>query len=197
MLHRQVGRSPMGGVREPQPVKFFVGILTALASALTELQGSLEKEFGPVESVSELLEFDYTDYYEPEMGTGLKRKFWGFSRLASPDALVDLKLFTNRMEQTIAIDGKRRVNIDPGYLTAARVVLASTKDFAHRLYLGKGIYGEVTLVFQKKDFHALPWTYPDYRSEAYLQFFRELRKVYMAQLAFSGSMSVDRDSPAR
>ena len=80
------------------------------------------------------------------------------------------------------------MNIDPGYLTAARVVLASTKDFAHRLYLGKGIYGEVTLLYQKKDFQALPWTYPDYRSEAYRQFFRELRRVYMAQLAASGSM---------
>ncbi len=172
----------MGEVRDPQPVKVFVGILTAQPSALAELRGSLEEQFGPVDCESELLEFAYTDYYEPEMGAGLKRMFFGFSRLASPDALVDLKLFTNRVERTLAINGKRTVNIDPGYLTAARVVLASTKDFAHRLYLGKGIYGEVTLVYQKKDFQALPWTYPDYRSEAYLQYFRKLRKAYVAQL---------------
>ena len=175
----------MGEVRDPQSVKFFVGILTALPPALTELRGPLEERLGPVDSESDLLDFAYTDYYQPEMGSGLKRKFWGFGRLASPDALVDLKLFTNRVERTLAIDGKRTVNVDPGYLTAARVVLASTKDFAHRLYLGKGIYGEVTLMYQKKDFQALPWTYPDYRSEAYLQYFRELRKVYMAQLASS------------
>jgi hypothetical protein len=187
----------MGEVKEPQPVKFFVGILTALPPALTGLRGPLEERFGPVDSESDLLEFAYTDYYEPEMGAGLKRKFWGFRRLAVPDVLVDLKLFTNRVERTLAFNGKRTVNVDPGYLTAARVVLASTKDFAHRLYLGKGIYGEVTLMYQKKDFQALPWTYPDYRSEAYLQYFRELRKVYMAQLASSGSMSGDRDSPAR
>jgi hypothetical protein len=172
----------MGEAREPQPVKVFVGILTAATSVLARLQGSLEEQFGPVDCESELLEFAYTDYYEPEMGAGLKRKFWGFSRLAVPDALVDLKLFTNRVEQALAIDGKRTVNIDPGYLTAARVVLASTKDFSHRLYLGKGIYGEITLMYQKKRFQALPWTYPDYRSEAYHQYFRELRRVYMAQM---------------
>lgn len=179
----------MGEVRDPQPVKAFVGVLTARPSSLSELRRSLEREFGLADCESELLDFHYTDYYEPEMGAGLKRKFWGFSRLAGPDALVNLKLFTNGVEQGLAVDGKRTVNIDPGYLTAARVVLASTKDFAHRLYLGKGIYGEVTLVFQRKDFRSLPWTYPDYRSEAYLQYFRELRRVYMAQLASSGSMS--------
>ena len=178
----------MGEVREPQPVKFFVGILTALPSALAGLRGSLEERFGPVDGESELLEFAYTDYYEPEMGPGLKRKFWSFGRLASPDALVDFKLFTNQVEQTLANQGKRRVNIDPGYLTAARIVLASTKDFAHRLHLGKGIYGEVTLLYQKKDFQVLPWTYPDYRSEAYLRYFRQLRRVYRAQLASSENM---------
>ena len=187
----------MGEVRKTQPVKLFVGILTALPSALTDLRVSLEEQLGPADTESELLEFAYTDYYEPEMGAGLKRKFWGFRRLAMPDVLVDLKLFTNRVEQTLAVNGKRTVNIDPGYLTAARVVLASTKDFAHRLYLGRGIYGEVTLMYQKRDFQALPWTYPDYRSEAYLQYFRELRKVYMAQLISSGSVSGDWDSPAR
>jgi Domain of unknown function (DUF4416) len=184
----------MGEVREPQPVKVFVGILTALPSALTELRGSLEEEFGPVDCESQLLKFDYTSYYEPEMGPDLKRVFMGFRRLASPDALVDLKLFTNRLEQTLAFNRKRAVNIDPGYMTAARVVLASTKDFAHRLYLGKGIYGEVTLVYQKKDFQALPWTYPDYRSEGSGQFFRELRRIYMTQLAEYGSMTGEKDS---
>jgi len=178
----------MGEVREPQPVKVFVGILLALPSTLPELHALLEDQLGPIDTQSQLLEFDYTNYYEPEMGSGLKKELLGFGSLASPEALVDLKLFTNRVERTFAVNGKRTVNMDPGYLTAARVVLASTKDFAHRLYLGKGIYGEVTLIYQKKDFQTLPWTYPDYRSEAYRQFFRELRRVYMAQLTASGSM---------
>jgi len=177
----------MGEVREPQSVKVFIGILLALPSTLLELRVLLAEQLGPVDSESQLLEFDYTNYYEPEMGPDLKRIFLGFHRLASPDALVDLKLFTNRVEKNFAVNGKRNVNIDPGYLPAARVVLASTKDFAHRLYLGKGIYGEVTLIYQKKDFRALPWPYPDYRSEGCQQFFRDLRSVYMAQLAVSGA----------
>jgi hypothetical protein len=173
----------MGDVRQPQPVKVFVGLLTAKPLALPVLNGLLEERLGPVDCESPLLDFAYTDYYEPEMGVELKRKFFGFGRLASPDSLVDLKLFTNQVEQTLAINGRRTVNMDPGYLTPARVVLASTKDFGHRLYLGKGIYGEVTLMYQKKSFLALPWTYPDYRSEVYQRFFKELRRVYMGQLA--------------
>lgn len=186
----------MGEVRKPQPVKFFVGILTGAPAALTELRGTLEEQLGSVDIESELMEFVYTDYYEPELGGGLKRKFWGFSRLAMPDALVETKLFTNRVEQAWAVNGKRTVNIDPGYMTAARIVLASTKDFSHRLYLGKGIYGEVTLVFEKKGFRALPWTYPDYRSEDYTKYFRELRRVYVGQMASSGNMSGNSDALA-
>ena len=173
----------MGEIRDPQPVKVFVGILTHLPSSLPQLRGSLEEHLGPIDYESQLLDFDFTDYYEPEMGSGLKRNFWGFRRLVDPGALVDLKLFTNQLEQTLAVNGKRIVNIDPGYLTAARIVLASTKDFGHRLYLGKGIYGEVTLMYQKKGLRPLPWTYPDYRSEAYHEFFKGLRQVYMTQLA--------------
>lgn len=180
----------MGEVREPQPVKVFVGVLTAEPSALPQLRGSLEKLLGPVDCESQLLEFDFTNYYEPEMGSGLKRQFWGFRRLAQPESLVDMKLATNRLEQASAANGKRKVNVDPGYLTAARLVLASTKDFGHRLYLGKGIYGEVTLMYQKRGFRPLPWTYPDYRSEAYHRFFRELRQVYVAQLGSAGAASV-------
>jgi hypothetical protein len=187
----------MGEVREPQPVKVFVGVLLALPSALPEVRALLAEQFGPADCESQLLEFSYSDYYEPEMGPDLRRMFLGFHRLASPEALVDLKLFTNRVERTFAVNGKRTVNIDPGYLMAARVVLASTKDFAHRLYLGRGIYGEITLLYRKKDFQTLPWTYPDYRSEVYRQFFRELRRVYMAQLTESASMVGEKGFLAR
>ena len=178
----------MGEIREPQPVKVFVGVLTANIHILPELKEALEQKLGPVTLQSEVLDFNYTDYYEAEMGPALKRVFLAFQRLVNPEALVELKLFTNGLEQNLAQNGKRTVNLDPGYLTPARVVLASTKDFGHRLYLGKGIYGEVTLMYQKKDFRALPWTYPDYRSEAYLRFFRELRRVYLAQLDTAQSM---------
>jgi hypothetical protein len=173
----------MGKTREPQKVKIFVGLLIARLSPLPQVCRLLEEKLGTVDLSSQALDFNYTNYYEAEMGTGLKRVFLGFSDLVTPDKLVDIKLFTNGLEQTLSEGGKRLVNLDPGYLTAAKVVLATTKDYAHRLYLGSSIYGEVTLVFRKKQFQPLAWTYPDYRTEAYHEFFRQLRSKYMRQLA--------------
>jgi len=173
----------MGKAGEPQKVKIFVGLLIARLSLLPQVRQLLEEKLGTVDLSSQALDFNYTDYYEAEMGTGLKRVFLGFSELVTPDRLVDIKLFTNNLERTLSEGGKRQVNLDPGYLTAAKVVLASTKDYAHRLYLGSGIYGEVTLVFRQKQFQPLAWTYPDYRTEAYHEFFRQLRSTYMGQLA--------------
>jgi len=177
----------MGQAKDPQPVKAFVGILTARVSLLPEVDELLQERLGPIDVGSETLDFDYTRYYEAEMGSGLKRRFLGFERLAHADALVETKLFTNELEQKLSEEGRRRVNLDPGYLTAARVVLASTKDYAHRLYLGRGVYGEVTLIYQERGFQALPWTYPDYRSEPYHQFFRHLRRAYLTQTGTKGT----------
>ena len=173
----------MGKAGELQKVKIFAGLLIARLSLLPQVYRLLEEKLGTVELSSQVLDFNYTNYYEAEMGTGLKRVFLGFSDLVTPDRLVDIKLFTNNLERTLSEGGKRLVNLDPGYLTAAKVVLATTKDYAHRLYLGSGIYGEVTLVFRQKQFQPLAWTYPDYQTEAYHEFFRQLRSTYMRQLA--------------
>jgi hypothetical protein len=177
----------MGEARDPQLVKIFVGMLTAQLSLLPKVDNLLQERLGPIDIESELLDFNYTRYYENEMGAGLKRRFLGFHRLVHPDALVEVKLFTNQLEQALSEQGKRPVNLDPGYLTAAKVVLASTKDYAHRLYLRDGIYGEVTLVYQNRRFQTLPWTYPDYRSEPYHGFFRRMRAAYLAQLGTEGT----------
>jgi hypothetical protein len=173
----------MGKAGEPKKVKIFADLLIARLSLLPQVYRLLGEKLGTVDLSSQVLDFTYTNYYEAEMGAGLKRVFLGFSDLVTPDRLVDIKLFTNDLERTLSEGGKRLVNIDPGYLTAAKVVLATTKDYAHRLYLGSGIYGEVTLIFRQKQFQPLAWTYPDYRTEAYHEFFRQLRSQYMRQLA--------------
>ena len=173
----------MGKTREPQKVKIFIGLLIAELSLLPQVRRLLEEKLGTIDLSSQVLDFNYTDYYEAEMGTGLKRVLLGFSDLVTPDRVVDIKLYTNKLEQTLSEGERRLVNLDPGYLTAAKVVLATTKDYAHRLYLGSGIYGEVTLVFHSKQFQPLAWTYPDYQSEAYHEFFRQLRSKYVMQLA--------------
>ena len=177
----------MGETREPQLVKTFVGILTGRLSLLSMVNNLLQERLGPIDIESDLLEFNYTRYYENEMGPGLTRCFVGFDLLEPPDRLVEVKSFTNELERTFSEEGKRVVNLDPGYLTAAKVVLASTKDYAHRLYLGDGIYGEVTLIYQDKRFRILPWTYPDYRTEMYHEFFMRLRAAYLAQIAAEGT----------
>ena len=172
----------MGGIRQPKPVLLFIGMLVADLPILDEVSKSLEAKFGPIELASKLIDFNFTTYYEPELGMGLKRQFLGFRNLVPPEMLPEVKLWTNALEDSRRVAEKRLFNLDPGYLTPARLVLASTKDFAHRLYLGHGIYGEVTLLFQKGKFESLPWTYPDYRSQEYQEFFLELRRLYMAQL---------------
>lgn len=177
----------MGQAREPQPVKIFVGILTSQSALLPKLGNLLEERLGPIDVESDILDFDYTRYYEKEMGPKLKRRFLGFHGLVYPDALVEIKHFTNQVEQAVSEQGGRLANLDPGYVTAARIVLASTKDYAHRIYLGKGIYAEVTLLYQSGRFQTLPWTYPDYRSDAYREFFKRMRAAYLAQIGTKGS----------
>lgn len=171
----------MGKIRSVGPVKYFFGLIgregpVEKARQLLDDRYGLEEENGPV------WDFKDTDYYEKEMGTGLKRQFVACRGLKAAGELADLKVMSNELEGSMSGPRGRSINIDPGYLDAARIVLASTKDFAHRLYLGRGIFGEVTLMFKGKQFHPQEHTYPDYRSTEYLEYFRGLRQRFMGEL---------------
>jgi hypothetical protein len=172
----------MGTARTPQPVKLIASLLTGEADLLVEARIRLSQTFGPVDFESELLPFDHTDYYSPEFGPGLQRQIVTFERLIDPGSLPAIKRQTNDLEQSLLRDGKRRVNIDPGYVSLGKMVLASTKDHAHRLYLGQGTYGEGTLTYQRGRFRPWPWTYPDYASDHYCGLFDTIRERYKAQL---------------
>jgi len=172
----------MGTAREPEPVKLVVSLLTGDPALLAEVKGALSQEFGPIDLESELLPFDHTDYYAPEFGPGLERQIVTFEKLVDPGRLPYIKRWTNDLEGSLARDGKRRVNIDPGYISLGKLVLASTKNHAHRLYLGQGIYGESTLSYQRGHFRPWPWTYPDYAGDAYSALFEQIRERYKAQL---------------
>lgn len=181
----------MGTARPPAPVKLVVSILGGDVALLDEAEACLQEAFGPVDYQSALLPFHHTTYYEPEMGPDLKRRIVAFQRLVDPGDLAAIKRKTNALEEQWAAEGKRRVNLDPGYLDLAKLVLASTKDHGHRIYLGQGIYAEVTLQYRGGRFQPWPWTYPDYASEEYCRLFQEIRTLYHAQLralkAASGS----------
>jgi hypothetical protein len=168
---------------EPPPVKLIMGLIFALEAPMAAVHRQLEAAYGRIDLETTLRPFVWTHFYEREMGPMLQRQFWSFETLIAADALADLKHQTNTMERTFAgHGGQRRVNLDPGYIDLAKLVLATTKDQQHRLYLGQGIYAEVTLRYTGGRFVPWEWTYPDYRTAEYLAFFDAVRQGYRQQL---------------
>jgi hypothetical protein len=167
----------------PQPVKLFVGMISPQYSLFEDIKKVLQGMYGPVDMESPVWPWDHTDYYTEEMGRGLQRKFIFFQRLIHPGAIADIKLRTAELERDFLNEsGGRRVNLDPGYLDSARVALVSTDDYSHRLYLGGGIYGEVTLIYSGNDYMVLPYSYPDFRSRQYRDLFKRARELYQAEI---------------
>ncbi len=177
----------MGTITTPQPVKAVIGVLTTVPCLLPTVYAELRQRLGPIDFTSELMPFTSTTYYETEMGPNIQRQFISFERLVDAGTLAEMKLFTNTVERMFALkkpNGEaRRVNLDAGYLCLAKLVLASTKDHAHRLYLRDGIYAEITLRFYRKTFQPWEWSYPDYRLPTYIAIFNQIREIYRNQLA--------------
>ena len=175
----------MGSIRTFTPVKLFAGILASEAECLAAAESGLSSEYGPIDLRSPVIPFTFTDYYRRETGGNIVRMFLSFERLIDAGQLPEIKRRTNALEDDFAAAGrgvKRPVNLDPGYVEHSKVVLASTKNFYHRMYLGRGIFGEVTMHFRNNTWEFFPWTYPDYQSSEYQKFFLELRRLYRAQL---------------
>jgi len=168
--------------RPLESVKLFAGLLFSEPQVFEEAKARLSKKFGPIDLESGVFGFDHTDYYSGEMGEGLKRKFLSFQKLKNAEALFAAKRYTNSLEDTLSASERRRVNIDPGYLTLGKVVLFSTKDYTHRVYLKKGIFAEVTLYYKNGSYTPWDWTYPDYKTEGYIQFFNQARNRYAEDL---------------
>lgn len=174
----------MGRAKEPVLAKLFMSLIVNQEDILQQGIQDLKKDFGEIDFISERFPFDFTDYYNQEMGDNLYRHFITFEPLVSPDALPDIKCATNHLEEKFAASGgDRRINVDPGYLCQAHVILATTKAYTHRPYLRKGIYADLTLIYRNKSFQPLDWTYPDYRQEKVIQLFNRLRKEYSEKLA--------------
>ena len=166
------------------PVKLVCGIIASEDMFFGRAEDMLQSLYGPVDLRSPLFAFDLTDYYKAQMGGGLSRAFLSFSSLITPESLSAIKLRTNVLEEEIrqasGLD-RRVVNIDPGYITPAALIMATTKDFAHRVPLGHGIYAHLEFLFSRTGIRVLEWTYPDFRQARYQDFFRELRAVFLAQ----------------
>ncbi len=186
------------------PVKLITGLLSPKLSGFTDARTYLEKKFGQIDNESRVFNFSCTSYYEKEFGGDLKRKFFSFKKLARLNGNYRVKLYTNSVEKKLAkkksatidsvdlnrISGGqygralpgRTVNIDPGYVSLSKMVLFTTKNRSHRIYIDGGIYADLEFQFVKKSFRALPWTYPDYRTREYIDFFNSVRKIYLGQV---------------
>ncbi len=181
----------MRELSEPVPALFFCGLLFSDTDIFRKARKRLEARFGQADSSPEW-PFIHTDYYSQEMGSELTRVFLVFSKMVQQDCLPDAKLICREIEKEFmedALSGRppgRRVNIDPGLLTPERLVLATGKNFTHRIYLGRGVFAEITLIATRSGFRTLEWTFPDYASTEILEFWNSTRKTYLAELKKQG-----------
>lgn len=172
----------MSKLHAAAPVKPLFSLLASDLEVMVETMHLLSDRCGKPEYISRLELFDYSDYYEKEMGAPLIRRFVFFETLIPPEELPALKLFSNDIEERFCREGKRRVNIDPGYLALSHLILATGKGYSHRPYLRDGVYADLTLIYAHGAFQPLPWTYPDYASPSMLLMLNNIRQRYLVQL---------------
>lgn len=171
----------MGLAREARPVKLIVGMIAPREELFVAARRELTAAYGQVDHTSPIWPFDFTAYYIQEFGENLLRQFLSFVELIDPARLAEVKAYTNALEQEHSLQGRRQINLDPGYVDLSKLVLATTKNHQHRIYLGQGIYAEVTLRYTNKSFRPWQWTYPDYRTDHYVQFFNQVRETLLQQ----------------
>ncbi len=167
----------MGKIKPPEKALLFVSTLYSDTGIFDQSQNTLIKNFGDILLISPSLPWDYSSYYRDEIGWPLFRQIIFFKSLIDPGLLADSKLKTNEIESELSSESKRRINLDPGYLSLSQVVLASTKNYAHRIYLNKGIYGEVTLLFQNGTYIPHLFTYKDYKDKTHIDIFMNAREM--------------------
>jgi hypothetical protein len=176
----------MWELKDPKPVKLIIGILAADEDCLAAAKDAIKAEFNSIDLQSDVWPFTHTDYYKKETGENILRQFVSIEKLLDPGQLVKIKHQTNRVEQQLASELKtglpRPVNLDPGVIEPSKLILATTKNYSHRIYIGEKMYAEVTLIFDKGRWQSLPYTYPDYKQDCYHQFFDKVRKRLLEQL---------------
>ncbi len=172
----------MSTLKPPVPAALFVAALYAPEWTDDRAAELIIENFGNPLLPGLAFDFTFSDYYEEEMGAELRKAFFALERLIDPSELPEWKLRAMSQEERYARAGKRTINLDPGYLDAPRLVLATAKNFAHRIYLGRGVYADVQLYMKNGKFQNHPWTYPDYQFPAHVEFFERARKRYMERI---------------
>ncbi len=176
----------MWELKKPRPVKLIIGILASDRQCLNAAIGTITAKFGKIDLASDTWPFNQTDYYKDQTGPNILRMFASFEKLIDPGKLAKIKLKTNKLEQKLALqlnrDFYRPINLDPGLIEPSKLILATTKNYSHRIYIGKKMYAEVTLLYDKGVWQPMPYTYPDYRQQCYFDFFAKVRAKLLEQL---------------
>jgi hypothetical protein len=170
----------------PEPVKFLVAVFSTETSLIAEAINRVQTAVGPLDYISEIFVFDQTEYYRSEMGWPLYKRIVAIEAPMDPADLIRVKIACRKIEDDYCEGDRRRVNLDPGYVAKQRLVLGTGKDQAHRIYLGQGVYAELTLIYERGEFRSLPWTYPDFAGEQVRGFAADIRKRYLHQLQTIG-----------
>jgi hypothetical protein len=176
----------MWEIKDPRPVKLIIGILAADETSLAAAVKAISKSFGVIDLASDVWPFTQTDYYKEELGPNALRQFVSLEKLIDPGKLAQIKHDTNSLEQQLADSLKlslpRPVNLDPGFIEPSKLILASTKNFSHRIYIGNKMFAEVTLMYEKGHWRHFEYTFPDYRQSCYQDFLSKVRTRLMEQL---------------
>jgi len=171
----------MAKITPVNPVKLFFGVLYNTSFDMEQIKRNLESLYGKIDYISPVFTFNFTDYYRKEMGDDIKRLFYSFEDLVSPDILADIKVKSNEIEDLYSSGEKRSVNLDPGYLDYYKIVLASMKFGGQKVYLSNGTYADITLWYEKGKFKTFPWTFLDFKSGLYDNIFLHIRNLYKKQ----------------
>ena len=167
---------------EPVPVKLFCGVLYSDEFLLKKSRLSSIEKYGEIDYQSDPFTFEISEYYRPEMSWPIYRLFWSFERLINPNEIARIKIECNQIEDQLAVDGNRKVNLDPGYMDYDKIVLASAKYNGQKIYLNFGIYADLTLHYEKGNYYPYPWSFPDFKNGGYNQIFLRIREIYKLQL---------------
>jgi hypothetical protein len=166
----------------PSAALLFFNIFSKKKDLIIQILNEIEHHYGEFCWLTPFFSFTSTHYYEKEFGDNLIRIIVALYNLIAQDSLLETKKFAYQLEDKFSEKGNRLVNIDSGMITAERLVLATGKNFTHRIYLGEGIYADLTLIFQKKSFRSLAWTFPDYASKEFISLFNNARNTYLRRI---------------
>lgn len=173
----------MGAILKQEPVKLICGLFWNPEVNPETIYRVIEAEWGPMDARSPVFDFDFTAYYHDEMGAVIQKQYVSFEKLVDIETIADYKIRSNALEdQHFTRNGKRAANVDPGYIADAKLVMATTKNLPHRVYIGKNIYSDLQMMYKKPTFFPIPWTFADVKQPALIEFFNHVRETYIRQI---------------